>query len=56
VAFLASSACTVSGVVLRAAGGRFSVARWELGHGVDLGSVPATPDDIAHRWEDISSG
>jgi NAD(P)-dependent dehydrogenase (short-subunit alcohol dehydrogenase family) len=31
VAFLASSACTESGVVLRAAGGRFSAAWWDRG-------------------------
>jgi NAD(P)-dependent dehydrogenase (short-subunit alcohol dehydrogenase family) len=50
VAFLASSACTVSGSVLRAAGGRFSGAWWDCGDTVDLGSAPVTPEDIASNW------
>jgi len=36
VAFLASTACTISGVVLLAAGGRFQTARWTDRQGVDL--------------------
>jgi NAD(P)-dependent dehydrogenase (short-subunit alcohol dehydrogenase family) len=53
VAYLASSACDVSGVVLIAAGGRFSTARWSHDDGVDLGSVPADPEAIAARWREI---
>ena len=53
VAFLASSACDVSGVVLIAAGGRFSTARWSHDDGVDLGSVPVDPEAIAARWREI---
>ena len=53
VAFLASSACTVSGAVLHAAGGRFSGAWWDHSDAVDLGSAPASPEDIAARWRQI---
>ena len=50
VAFLASSACEASGVVLHAAGGRFSLG----GTGIDLGGEPVTPDVIAERWAEIA--
>jgi NAD(P)-dependent dehydrogenase (short-subunit alcohol dehydrogenase family) len=53
VAFLASSACDVSGVILRAAGGRFSVAHWTGSEGIDLGQVPVSAETIAARWRDI---
>lgn len=53
VAFLASSACAVSGVVLRAAGGRFSAARWTGSDDIDLGPAPVGPEVIAARWPDI---
>jgi NAD(P)-dependent dehydrogenase (short-subunit alcohol dehydrogenase family) len=53
LAFLASSACTTSGAVLNAAGGRFSVARWDRGRAVDLGPVPAAPEDIAVNWNQM---
>jgi hypothetical protein len=53
VGFLACSACAVSGVVLRAAGGRFSVAQWSTGDGVDLGPIPVGPEMIAARWREI---
>jgi NAD(P)-dependent dehydrogenase (short-subunit alcohol dehydrogenase family) len=53
VAFLASSACRTSGVVVNAAGGRFSIGGWERGDAVDLGPSPATPEDIARRWRDL---
>jgi hypothetical protein len=53
VVFLTSSACDFSGVVLRAAGGRFSAARYELGEEVDFGPRPATPESIAERWHEI---
>jgi NAD(P)-dependent dehydrogenase (short-subunit alcohol dehydrogenase family) len=47
-AFLASSACTTSGTVLNAAGGRFSGAWWNRSDTIDLGSAPAAPEDIAN--------
>jgi NAD(P)-dependent dehydrogenase (short-subunit alcohol dehydrogenase family) len=53
VAFLASSACTTSGLVIQAAGGRFSAARWDRGRALDLGPTPATPEEIARRWPEI---
>jgi NAD(P)-dependent dehydrogenase (short-subunit alcohol dehydrogenase family) len=54
VAFLASSACNASGVVLCAAGGRFSAAWWNRGDALDLGPAPAPPEDIAARWHQIA--
>jgi len=54
VAFLASSACTTSGTVVRAAGGRFSATWWDGSDGVDLGAANATPETIALRWQQIS--
>ena len=53
VVFLASSACDFSGVVLQAAGGRFSVARWMPGVGVDFGPDPVEPEAVADRWPEI---
>jgi NAD(P)-dependent dehydrogenase (short-subunit alcohol dehydrogenase family) len=50
VAFLASSACTASGVILHAAGGRFNCSWWEHTETVDLGAAPAPPEDIAAYW------
>jgi NAD(P)-dependent dehydrogenase (short-subunit alcohol dehydrogenase family) len=54
VVFLASAACRISGAVLRAAGGRFSAAWWDHGDGLDLGPTPASPEDIAVRWQQIA--
>jgi NAD(P)-dependent dehydrogenase (short-subunit alcohol dehydrogenase family) len=53
VVFLASSACAASGIVLRAAGGRFSAARWTESDGIDLGTGPVGPEVIAARWCEI---
>jgi NAD(P)-dependent dehydrogenase (short-subunit alcohol dehydrogenase family) len=53
VAFLASSACRTSGIVVNAAGGRFSIGAWERGEVVDLGSSCATPEDIACHWPQL---
>jgi NAD(P)-dependent dehydrogenase (short-subunit alcohol dehydrogenase family) len=53
VVYLASASCSVSGVVLRAAGGRFSLGRYGVTSGVDLGRGPATPEDVAAAWPDI---
>ena len=54
VVYLASEACRVSGVVLAAAGGRFSVRRWTRGPELDLGREPVEPEVIADAWERIS--
>ena len=54
VAFLASSACDISGMVLLAAGGRFSTGWWDRGGSLDLGPTPASPEDIAARWQQIA--
>jgi NAD(P)-dependent dehydrogenase (short-subunit alcohol dehydrogenase family) len=56
VGFLASSACVASGMVLRAAGGRFSATWWTGSDGIDLGSIPVGPEEIAARWQTIVSG
>jgi NAD(P)-dependent dehydrogenase (short-subunit alcohol dehydrogenase family) len=53
VLFLGSDRCTFSGRVLRAAGGRFSIARWEVTDEIDLGREPAEPELVAERWIDI---
>ena len=50
VAFLASSACTASGTVLHAAGGRFRGAWWDRGDTIDLGPAPVSPEDVAAHW------
>jgi NAD(P)-dependent dehydrogenase (short-subunit alcohol dehydrogenase family) len=50
VAFLASQACTTSGAVLNAAGGRFSASWWDRGEVLDLGPA-ASPEDVAARWQ-----
>jgi NAD(P)-dependent dehydrogenase (short-subunit alcohol dehydrogenase family) len=54
VAFLASSACGVSGAVLHGAGGRFSTSSWDRSDEHDLGSIPASPEEIAFRWRQIA--
>jgi NAD(P)-dependent dehydrogenase (short-subunit alcohol dehydrogenase family) len=53
VAFLASDACDVNGVVLGAAGGLFAGRRWARSHGVNFGREPAAPEAIAERWSEI---
>jgi NAD(P)-dependent dehydrogenase (short-subunit alcohol dehydrogenase family) len=54
VLFLASDRCTVSGQVLEAGGGDFSVARWTSSDEVTLGREPAEPEVIAERWDEIA--
>ncbi len=51
VVFLASSSCTVSGIILRASDGHFSTMRWQVGPEVDFGAEVATPEMIAEKWE-----
>jgi NAD(P)-dependent dehydrogenase (short-subunit alcohol dehydrogenase family) len=53
VAFLASSACNESGVVLLAAGGRFQGAQWIDQQGIDFGKTPVDPELIGARWQEI---
>ena len=53
VLFLASDRCRFAGVVLQAAGGRFSTVWWQRGPAVDFGGTPVGPEAIAQRWHDI---
>jgi NAD(P)-dependent dehydrogenase (short-subunit alcohol dehydrogenase family) len=52
-AFLASSACDRSGVVIDAAGGRFAAGFWQHGESVDLGPAPVPPEDFASLWHRV---
>jgi len=54
IVFLASAACEMSGVVLHAAGGRFSAGWWERSRGLDLGPTSASPEEIALRLREIA--
>jgi NAD(P)-dependent dehydrogenase (short-subunit alcohol dehydrogenase family) len=54
VLFLASEHCTVSGKVLEAAGGLFSVAGWSSSTDVDFGPGPVSPELIAAHWDEIA--
>jgi NAD(P)-dependent dehydrogenase (short-subunit alcohol dehydrogenase family) len=49
-AFLASSACVTSGIVLHAAGGKFAAGGWRQGAEIDLGREPVTIEDMAANW------
>ena len=53
VVFLASEACSLTGRVLEAGGGEFSVARWTSSPDVDLGGDPVAPETIGDRWAEI---
>jgi len=53
VLYLASDRCEVSGIVLRAAGGKFGTVAWHDGNEIDLGSKLAAPEAIAERWDEI---
>ncbi len=53
VAFLASGACEVSGIILRASNGQFSTMRWQIGPEVDFGAEVATPEDFATQWKKL---
>ena len=56
VVYLASPACEMTGVVLRAGGGRFSTGAFDGAAGVDFGPAPATPHMVASRWRQITHG
>lgn len=47
VAFLASRRCTLSGAVLRVAGGHISAGSYVHGSELDLGAAPTSPEAIA---------
>lgn len=51
VVYLASEACSVSGVVLGAAGGRFSVGSYVVSRRTELGPEPATPEAVAEALQ-----
>ena len=53
VLFLAAEECDVTGVVLSAAGGRFSLRRWTAGDVLDFGREPVAVDELARRWADL---
>jgi NAD(P)-dependent dehydrogenase (short-subunit alcohol dehydrogenase family) len=55
VAYLASAECQTSGVVRRAANGRFSIGRYAVSAGVDLGSKGSIEiEAVADAWRDIT--
>jgi NAD(P)-dependent dehydrogenase (short-subunit alcohol dehydrogenase family) len=54
VVFLASEECQATGVVLAAAGGRFSVRSLTRGREIDFGRRAVEPELIADRWEQIA--
>ncbi len=54
VAFLASSQCDFSGIILQASNGHFSVAQWQRSTGMDFGETVATPEEIANQWKAIT--
>jgi NAD(P)-dependent dehydrogenase (short-subunit alcohol dehydrogenase family) len=53
VAFLASSQCTFSGVVLEASNGHFSTIEWKKSIGIDFGVEATTPEALAEQWSRI---
>jgi NAD(P)-dependent dehydrogenase (short-subunit alcohol dehydrogenase family) len=53
VLFLAAEESNASGVVLSAAGGRFSRRSWAGSDVVDFGREPVEPDELARRWADL---
>jgi NAD(P)-dependent dehydrogenase (short-subunit alcohol dehydrogenase family) len=53
VAFLASSSCNVSGVILQAENGHFSTVHWGKSKEVDFGAEAATPEAFAEKWPSI---
>ncbi len=50
IAFLASSQCNVSGVILQAGNGVFSTVHWNRSKEVNFGVEATTPEDIADNW------
>ena len=55
VAWLASEACTDSGVILAAGAGYFSTVRIVEGQGVHLAPEAVSPEAVAAQWADIQA-
>ena len=53
VAFLASSQCDFSGVILQTGDGHFAFASWQRSAGIDFSGVDIAPEDIAEQWGKI---
>jgi NAD(P)-dependent dehydrogenase (short-subunit alcohol dehydrogenase family) len=53
IAYLVSSQCAQSGLVLAASDGRFAVERWSAGPEVYFGEEPATLEAFGARWGEI---
>lgn len=53
VAFLASSKCTLSGIILHAGNGQFSTSRWQSSDDLNFGTEPAPPEIIAAHWNTL---
>lgn len=54
VVFLASQACSQSGIVLSSANGRFSIRMSHRSEGVDFGPNPVSAEHIRDRWHEIT--
>ena len=52
--YLASSACAVTGLVLRASDGHFSIGAFHDGPGLEFGSAVTTPEAIASGWSQLA--
>ena len=55
VIYLASRDCPSTGLVLRAAAGKFSLGRYAVTAGVDLGAA-TSPEAVAAEWPAITAG
>jgi hypothetical protein len=53
VAFLVSSRCATSGLVLSASDGHFAAERWISQPGVNFGRKVITPEDLVEQWQEI---
>ncbi len=56
VAYLASSHCNASGIILQASNGHFSTVQWHRSTSVDFGVQAATPEAIGDQWNLITGG
>jgi hypothetical protein len=55
VLFMCAEECPVSGVVIEAGGGYFSLVQVMEGSGIVFDEDgPVSPDDVAARWEEIA--
>jgi hypothetical protein len=53
-AFLAATPCDVSGIVIRASNGRFSMARWSHTEEVIFGPGVITPEAVVEWWNTLA--